>query len=575
MTIGENYLTQQLTPFLETFLQNGITEVVLSPGSRSTPVAILLGKLADLKRLTLHVDVDERSAAFMALGIAKTKKQAVLLVCTSGTAAANYYPAICEAWASNVPLLILTTDRPPELQQVGAPQTLTQERLYGQQVKAFYQLPTPQATLPAKAQKYFNYIAQKAVQSALQAPQGPVHLNLPLRKPLLPATTQELPTIQPFVTQQWQGQVASPQLIQQVQDLLRNKKGLIIAGPQVGTQQDSASVLEFAHTMNWPIIADPLSCLRGQDSVLNTGDWLFQQAAVWPEDLQPEVIIRWGATPVSAALSDWLAKTTIPVVYLDANRAQLDHTLNTTIAIALAPQQLLPALQLPPSPRTWLAKWQQLDEQLHQVLTQVVSSSTTLTEPQIAWTLGQNLPANSTLFVSNSMPIREIDDYFAPTKPQLVLANRGANGIDGINSTALGMASQRTKNSYLYIGDLAFFHDLTGLMMARQEQLQLTIIVQNNQGGGIFSFLPQAQEPTQFEKVFGTPLNYQIADVAQLFGGQYYHVQKQSELAQLLAQEHAGLTIIEVTTQRPLLTQIDGQIKAAVTAFWEQNFHES
>ncbi|UQS81800.1 2-succinyl-5-enolpyruvyl-6-hydroxy-3-cyclohexene-1-carboxylic-acid synthase [Bombilactobacillus folatiphilus] len=572
MTLGQSYLTQQLTPLLATLLQTGIKDVVLSPGSRSTPVAILLGKLADQQQLNLHIDVDERSAAFMGLGIAKTSQHAVLLVCTSGTAAANYYPAICEAYASNIPLIVLTTDRPQELQQVGAPQTLTQANFYGQQVKASYQLPTPRPDLPVATQKYFGYIAQKAVHTALQSPKGPVQLNLPLRKPLLPATDGDLTLKSMVVAQQWEGQRADQTLLTKLETLLSGKKGLIIAGPNAKNAQ---VIQQFAQKMNWPLLADPLSSLRGYPSVLTTEDWLFQMADLWEQQLQPEVILRLGATPVSAALSQWLAQTTIPIVYLDADRAQLDHTLNTRVAVALTPAQVLPYLSVGAADVKWLQHWSKLDQALKQVLEQVVELSATLTEPQVAWTLGQNLPSDAALFVSNSMPIREVDDYFHPKTPQLVLANRGANGIDGINSTALGMASQRSQNSYLYVGDLAFFHDLTGLMLARQEQLQLTIIVQNNQGGGIFSFLPQAQEPTQFEKVFGTPLHYKVQDVAQLFGGQYYLAQDQVQLAQLLRQEHSGLTLIEVATQRSTLTQIDAQIKQAVTQFLEKMIHAS
>ncbi|UQS84139.1 2-succinyl-5-enolpyruvyl-6-hydroxy-3-cyclohexene-1-carboxylic-acid synthase [Bombilactobacillus thymidiniphilus] len=573
---GQEYLTKQLRPFLTAFLVAGVQNVVLSPGSRSTPIAILLGQLEDQGRLHLYVNIDERSAGFFALGLAKTTGQPVLLVCTSGTAAANYYPAICEAQSSNVPLVVLTTDRPPELQEIGTPQTLAQDYLYGQQVKSFYRLPVPAVALTDVERNYFTYIAQKSVYEALNFPSGPVHLNLPLRKPLLPQVAKNSvsdsdlackPLIAPNTNQ------PDEKVIQQLFQLLNGKKGLLMAGPSVCQRADVAAIVDFAQQAQWPLVADPLSNIRGVDSAITSGDWIFKNWDNLPASYRPEVVLRFGATPVSAATASWLATSDVPIIYLDANRSLLDHTLSTTLALAHTPRTVLPQLDIKPVASDWIQQWQQLDAVIQATLTNGLCG-VQLNEPLVARTLAQCLPAKSALFVSNSMPIREIDDYFNPQQPLKIFANRGANGIDGINSTALAMASQH-QPAYLYIGDLAFFHDLTGLMMGKQYNLNLTIIVQNNNGGGIFSFLPQATEKTQFEKVFGTPLNIDIAAIAQLYQADYMKVTTVQNLKKALATMPDGLRIIEIPTSREDLVSGEQVLAKEITKRVQDLTHEN
>lgn len=552
MQTSQQALTKSVETLLVSLRQSGIRQVVLSPGSRSTPVAILLGKLQDQGKLSLYVDVDERSAAFFALGIAKSTAKPVLLVCTSGTAAANYYPAICEAFISKVPLLILTTDRPPELQAIGAPQTIDQVGMYGTHVKNFYQLPVPEAPLTQSSLDYMAYLGQKAVYQAVVHPEGPVHLNLPLRKPLMPAVTGEDYTHIRAVETLSVDEEVDAALTRRLTNLFSGKKGLIIAGPTNNGQQNQAELASFAQQMNWIIIADPLSGLRGTPNALTTGDWIFKTLTQLPAGFQPEIILRTGATLVSAAITDWLKTQSVPVVYMDPDYEWADSSMSTSMVVPVSAAGLA---KLNPSPTTsaWRHQWQALDQQIKSAIQSELNGST-LTEFNVAVLLGDCLPSDATLFVSNSLPVRELDAYFSPKDKVIqVLANRGANGIDGLNSTALGVAANRAK-TYLYTGDLAFFHDLTGLMMASQYHLDLTVIVQNNNGGGIFSLLPQAEERSQFEKVFGTPLNLNIQAVASLYNADYQRVTTSSALKQVLKKQPSGLTIVEVPTNRATIS---------------------
>ncbi len=560
----QKVLTNRVSGLLASLRHSGIKQVVLSPGSRSTPVAILLGKMQDEGQIKLYVDVDERSAAFFGLGIAKASGQPVLLVCTSGTAAANYYPAIWEADSTNVPLVVLTTDRPPELQEIGTPQTLDQPRMYSTAVKGFYQLPSPSAGDGNAELAYTDYIVQKAVDQACQHPCGPVHLNLPLRKPLMPDVDQAVSLPEQNILQTKLTPVLTLAAKQHLTRLFAGKKGLIVAGPVQDGHQNAAEIAEFSEQMNWPILADPLSGLRGYSHALSTGDQLFKAWDKLPADFQPEVIVRTGATLVSASMINWLANKSAPVVYLDADRSWKDHSLSTTERIAAAPAQIFPQLsELKPAVSQWFERWNKLSQTIRETL-ESTTSLQPLNEPGVASVISKNLPADATLFVSNSMPIRDIDVQFDPQMTGTkVLCNRGADGIDGVNSTALGVASQ-LQNNYLYIGDLAFFHDLTGLMMARKYDLDLTVIVQNNDGGGIFSILPQYQEKTQFEKVFGTPLDLKISAIADMYDATYYKATTAGKLADVIRQQPHGLTIVEVVVPRQAVPEQQDHLKAAV-----------
>ncbi|MDN7145598.1 2-succinyl-5-enolpyruvyl-6-hydroxy-3-cyclohexene-1-carboxylic-acid synthase [Liquorilactobacillus mali] len=538
-------LTNHISLILNGLLLQGLTTAVIAPGSRSTPFALALAQLAREQKIQLFVDVDERSAAFFALGIAKKTNKPVLIVCTSGTAAANFYPAVCEAAISHVPLLVLTTDRPPELTKVAAPQALDQDHFFGNQVKDFFELPLPETN--QGSQDYTNYVVQKSFQVAQSNPAGPVHLNQPLRKPLMP----ELPIKFDQDQQKYALLPSTPalptNLITELHASLQKKRGIILAGPNQRTTSNTA-MLEWAKKSGWPILADPLSQLRGpsRPNVITCYDSLLKTKSDKLTDLTPEVIIRTGQTFVAASLALFLKESHATIYSLDEGNKLNDYTKTATFSLDISPEAFFN--QLPPVSvhGEWLHKWSTLEKTYTSI--NKIGPTSTLNELDVVRVISATKNKERNLFVSNSMPIRDVDSVFQPSTFLRVFCNRGANGIDGVVSTALGISTKSTDN-LLLIGDLAFFHDMNGLMMAKKYHLKIKIIVINNNGGGIFSFLPQAGSPG-FEDVFGTPLDIDIEQVASLYHAQYSLVTTVTDLKEHLSTPAHTLEIIEVKTNR-------------------------
>lgn len=551
MTTTQTELTTYIQTIIDSLHQQKLKHIVIAPGSRSTPVALMLAQAAPVYDFDIYVDVDERSAGFFALGLTKASQRPTLLLCTSGTAAANFYPAIIEAHLTHQPLFVLTTDRPPELTNIGAPQAIDQNHLYGDHVKKYLQLP-----LPTDRQDTLTYVAfsvQRLFLTSQQVPRGPVHLNLPLRKPLVPDLTTMTTNDQ---VQKIHGsntiQTLSEKALATLKITFQDKRVLVVAGPEE-TPYDHEALYQCAQRLNWPILADPLSRLRGNlpELVLECGDCILKETEL-SNLLYPDIIIRFGATPVSASLANWLAHSPVPIYYLDPNQDLADHTKATTHQLPVTVDWFFNALSLTPTDEqvTFTKKWQRLQKN-YQQLVQKTFEDARLTEGSIPYWFSQ-LPLAGQLFISNSMPIRDFDAYYQAQTPHLELyCNRGANGIDGIISTALGVhRAAFEKPGYLVIGDLAFFHDMNGLMMTRRYRSNYTIIVINNNGGGIFSFLPQAKAETYFEQLFGTPQDLDIQAVAQLYQAQYVHPKDVTALKDLLMQPVQGLRIIEITTDR-------------------------
>jgi 2-succinyl-5-enolpyruvyl-6-hydroxy-3-cyclohexene-1-carboxylate synthase len=556
MSDYQEELTAYLTTFIEELAGNGVDEVVISPGSRSTPLALLF---AHHPKINVYINVDERSAAFFALGIAKTKRKPVALLCTSGTAAANYYPAIIEAKYSKVPLIVLTADRPHELREVGAPQAIDQLNLYGKHVKWSVDMALPESS--PSLLRYARSAAVRGIGIAAGNPKGPVHFNFPFREPLIPNLTDDLFSKSDDDSKSMQKDVKHGKkelplpLIASLQDVLSKKqKGLIVCGPNLSPEAIS-EIVTFSDQWGFPIIADSLSQLRSGDHdqkhVIDTYDTFLRIEEVKAE-LQPDIIIRFGAMPVSKALTlymkdlhekdhwivtpdeDWIdpnAQVT-EMIYCD-ERAFCQAFLNGGVN----------------RDSNWLEKWKLINEQTKK---HMETPEDELDEGNAVRYFLQTLPNNASVFVSNSMPIRDVDTYFHNNQQQIsIMANRGVNGIDGVVSTALGM-STATKPSYLIIGDLAFFHDLNGLLVGKKYNLDLTIFVLNNNGGGIFSYLPQSSEETYFELLFGTPMDLDFAHAANLYGAKYSKVTSMDELQICLEEgrQVAGLKIVEVMTDR-------------------------
>lgn len=592
--MGNEGTTLYLSAFIDELVRSGLKHIVVSPGSRSTPIAVLAAEHADLK---VWMHIDERSAAFFALGLAKSSRQPVALLCTSGTAAANYYPAIAEANLSRVPLIVLTADRPHELRDVGAPQTIDQLDMYGSHVKWFMEMPLPEAAAPML--RHARMMAARAVITAGESPAGVVHLNFPLREPLLP----DLEHPQLFATARREGDMAytydgkpsigmsEAGLSQLAAELTGLSKGLIVVGPQDDPSL-AAHIVQLAALLNYPVIADPLSGLRSgehsKEVIIDSYD-AFLRIETIAEGLKPEVLLRFGAMPVSKPLllymnkhpqakhivideGGWRDPTLLAAARIVANSVTLCRQLLNTLeqgevvretlnkqdkqdrhhsSQAQRAQRKSHSFSIQSS--SWLAHWQELQSCSMDVLTAAVAGDEeVLFEGTVVGQLQQLMEEQSTLFVGNSMPIRDVDSFWRSDEKAIhIMANRGANGIDGLVSTAIGISAIR-RGTVLLLGDLSFYHDLNGLLGAKLHKLDITIVVMNNDGGGIFSFLPQAQLPNHFETLFGTPigLNYEYA--AHLYGGKFERVgnwqQFQSAFKQ--AQASGGLHIIEVPTNR-------------------------
>jgi 2-succinyl-5-enolpyruvyl-6-hydroxy-3-cyclohexene-1-carboxylate synthase len=552
---NQEALTKYLAEFIQELVFSGIRDVVISPGSRSTPLAMLI---AEHPSLTYHINIDERSAAFFALGIAKQSRKPVVLLCTSGTAAANYYPAIIEAKISRVPLIVLTADRPHELRDIGAPQSIDQIHLYGKHVKWFAEMAIPEVN--EELLYYVRTTASRAVSTSIQAPAGPVHLNFPFREPLIPILEPS-----PF-EQSKQAVISNPgRLILQHGDvekigmeLEKHRKGLIICGV-IDEPEFIQSVLTLSKRLGYPILADPLSQLRSGnyngDYIIDSYDAILKNA-IEVEWISPEVIIRFGGMPVSKPLSLFMKKLQNVKHYIvDGGSGWRDpvkmgtHMLH---ADEIAFCQSITSYVKENMDTKWLELWQQLNENARNIVIQTISDIQELDEGKVILELTKRVPNNCTLFVGNSMPIRDVDTFFHFNQKNIrLMANRGANGIDGVVSSALG-ASVYAENLFLIIGDLSFFHDLNGLLAAKMHHLNVTIIVINNNGGGIFSFLPQANESKKFENLFGTPIDIDFGHAVHMYGGKYHKVQDWKEFHESIynAIQTAGLNVIEVPTNR-------------------------
>ena len=492
MTFQQEALTDYLNSFINELIDSGVRHVVISPGSRSTPMALLM---VEHPAIDCTIHVDERSAAFFALGIAKTTLHAVALLCTSGTAAANYYPAIIEATLSRVPLVVLTADRPHELRDVGAPQTIDQINLYGNHVKWFVEMALPENT-PSMLQ-YVKKAATRAVMTAEKAPAGPVHLNFPFREPLVPMMNQA--SNQTFTADQnlfsfYQGKkTLDPSAFESIATTLKkHEKGIIVCG-YMEDENFKQEVIALSNKTGYPILADPLSGLRTApyytEDIISSYDSFLRGQEIVDQLEEVDIILRFGPMPVSKALTLYiksLHKATQIVV--DGGGGWRDPlSMHATMIYCDENefcQQILIRLDSN-GDQEWKKCWKRIDKQTKELLS-TIGDVDELDEGKLFYQLSKWLPDHSTMFVGNSMPIRDLDTFFLNTEKEVrLVANRGANGIDGVVSTALGGALVSSP-FFLVIGDLSFFHDLNGLVVAKLRKLNVTIIILNNNGGGNF-----------------------------------------------------------------------------------------
>jgi 2-succinyl-5-enolpyruvyl-6-hydroxy-3-cyclohexene-1-carboxylate synthase len=531
----------------------------------------------------LWVHLDERSAAFFGLGLAKTLREPVALVCTSGTAAANFMPAVVEAFLARIPLVVLTADRPHELRDVGAPQTIDQVRLFGAHAKWFVDLAEPDAA--PEMLRYTRMVASRAVATARRGPAGPVHVNCPYREPLLPdpalalAAAEQRPGERPYVAVAAGPRAPDSALVAALAGELRSSpRGLIVCGPQDDPALAGA-VAELALALGYPVLADPLSGLRNGEHdrtlVLDCYDAFLRDGA-FVERFAPEIVLRFGAMPVSKPVllylqrhhgcrqivvdgdAGWNEPTVLASDMIHADGRLLCEALLRHGVEALAGLPVLdPAKASTPigsrKSLAWAAAWQTAERNARAAIGGRLEDLNELFEGKVFAELAALLPDGALLYAGNSMPIRDLDTFFSGSKRAVrLLANRGANGIDGVVSSALGAAAANNGPTLLVIGDVSFYHDSNGLLAAMQQHLNLTIVLLNNDGGGIFSFLPQAGEPEYFETLFGTPHGLDFRPLAQMYGARYERVVDWPAFRAAVSHGLAsgGLHVVEVPTER-------------------------
>jgi len=543
----------------------GVKEVCLAPGSRST--ALVLAFAAD-GRFRLRVHLDERSASFFALGVGKATGTPAVVVTTSGTAAANLYPAVIEAAQADVPLIVLTADRPHRLRGADANQAIDQVGLYGTYPRAFHEMAPP--SLDPRALRHLRTVACRAVADALGLPAGPVHLNLPFDKPLEPASgdpgeglraenplaVDGRPDGEPFVRVGAAVPRASAEEIDALLELVkRHAKGVIIAGPAPRPDETAEWVIKLAAATGYPLLADPLSGARyrpGHGAAVVPAYDLFLRDAAIRARLVPDLILRVGAGPTSAALQKYLFdhNGVRHVVVDPAGRWKGHGAVETDYLQAHAGDafaRLEPRVQRHAEPE-WRQDWQRAGDAAVTVLSEEDPGD----EGRVAATVTAALPPAAHLFISSSMPIRDVDAFASPRSELLnALGNRGASGIDGVVSSAFGVAAATEGPTVCLLGDLAFFHDQNGLLWSREADASVVFVLVDNDGGGIFHMLPVREQEPHFTPLFATPHGLDFTHVAELHGVPFEDVAP-AELSASLekALDAGGTRILRVRTER-------------------------
>ncbi len=531
-------------PLIDTLANLGLRHVCVTPGSRNTPLALAV---AEQENVRSWIHLDERSAAFFALGLAKATRQPVALVCTSGTAAAEYMPALAEAEQGRVPLLALTADRPQELRDQGSAQTIHQGFMFGRAVKWAHDAAPP----TADPHGYAVRLATQAWTLATEAPAGPIHLNLPFRDPLSPVHVDgetSRPGGRPVVHSGRRH--ASDGALLDVARRLRGLKTLIVAGP-LDEPGVSAALCDLAEALDAPIFADPLSGLRAGthplDKVIVTGDALARAGRL-DDDLGPDAVIRVGSQPTSKALNQWLARRgDVEQVWID-EAGWRDASASATVIVRAHPEPTARMLAdlVERGPSGWTEAWAVAEQTVLDAWRDLPFPS----EPAAAAIVAEAIPDTASLVIASSMPIRDVDSFFGgQERPIRLLANRGANGIDGTVSTAFGVAAA-SGPTYLLTGDLALVHDMSAIASGVRLGLDLTVVLVDNNGGGIFHFLPQADYPEHFESHLVTPHDLDLTAILTAMGADVIDVDGIDTLAAGLSRKPAGVSVLHLRTDR-------------------------
>ena len=535
---------------VDEWVRAGVRHAVVAPGSRSTPMALAL---AGDERLTVHVHHDERAAAFLALGIGVATGVPAVVLTTSGTAAAELHPAVAEASFGRVPLLVVTADRPAELRSVGAAQTIDQTHLFGRSVRWFAEPGVPDAA----AASTWRSLASRAHHEALGVVPGPVHLNLAFREPLV-GVTGALPPGRDRGAP-WHGapaaQTAAPETV------LSGERGVIVAGGDVG---DPAAILELGERLRWPVLADPRSGCRvpGAGSVA-AFDALLRHGP-FAAAHRPDVIVRLGDPPTSKALASWMAGSGARQYAVGA--AWTDPERDADVVVRARPDAWCRLATGTASDPAWRRSWTAADAVAQDAFDEALAGRPEVTDPFVARSVVAS--ATGALVVASSMPVRDVEWYAAPRVGLRVHANRGANGIDGVVSTAVGFALGSGSPVTALVGDVAFLHDANALLGLAARGLDLTIVVVDNRGGAIFSFLAQKEllDRDRFEQLFGTPHDVDLAALAVVHGLPALAVHDADGLGPAIeaARGAPGTHVVVVRTDREANVAVHRDLTAAV-----------
>ena len=540
-------MNEYIAALVDEFYQLGVRHAVFSPGSRSTTMAMLF---KEHEGFETYMNIDERSASFMALGIAKAHKEPTVLVCTSGSAVSHYLPAVLEAQYSGVPLIVLSADRPHTLLHVGAPQTVDQHKIFGTAVNYFEELAVPQE---AHYYTYPRQVARKAYMKAMDTKKGPVHINVPLFEPLVPELSRNHFEAGRSSFKVVKSNYSDIFACGEGNNLLeRYERILILAGPQIDIDE-AEMIRSFGESLQAPILADPLSNIRGCGTskvVISTYDALLAGQAFWHE-LKPDCVIQFGQIVVSKRVQQMVASwDNVEYIEVNATMDSMNPTGKTTMHIQASIDVFTNLYGVKNDSPAYLGKWQHLETAGKQKLGTAIEEPSCF-EGRTIRELQQHISDNAQVLIANSMSIRDFDYFWFSGESKAVLyGNRGVNGIDGTISTALGLAANG-RPTYLVTGDLSLFHDLNGLAVAKTHNLNLTIILHNNDGGGIFEYLPQ-KGTKHFDYLFSTSQGLDYSGAAKLYGCGYTKISSPNELSFVLAKigQESGVHIIEIPTNR-------------------------
>ncbi len=542
---------------VEALFRKGLTTAVTCPGSRSSPLTFAFARHPEIEAISV---LDERSAGFFALGIARRSGLPVALVCTSGSAVANFFPAVVEASESGTPLLLLTADRPPELRDCSAGQTIDQTKLFGGYVRKQMELAVAENSLPLL--RHLRQTVGSHFDRALGPDSGPVHLNIPLRDPLAPVAVDDFePALSSdgfasFFSEANPPRSASVTSMALDADHFAVERGLILVGPEapVGEERWLDNLARIADSLGWPLLSDALNPTRSHAArfanLICGYDFILRSKEARSE-LRPDRILVVGEFPTSKVLREWVSSLDIPITLVGKRLRNADptHSRSTALLFDLETGEIEGTSRVRPD-GSFLASWKSADSVVRNSLQKRMTNESGMFEGKLAWMLSSCLPKGSDLCVSNSMPPRDMEFYFAPNARGIrVRGSRGANGIDGILSTAIGVA-HRGRPTYLLTGDLALLHDSNGALLAKSLFGSLTILLVNNSGGGIFEMLPVSSFSDVFEKHFATDQEIDFSNWARTYGIAHRLVESWNEMKEELAAESSGIRILEIRTDR-------------------------